>query len=69
MLAGCGGSSGPAPGAHASPTPHARASGEALAERVCGGARQAAAKALGSPLTVRIVNPAAASLQCLLTGH
>jgi hypothetical protein len=61
LLAGCGGSSGPAPGAHAS--------GEALAERVCGGARQAAAKALGSPLTVRIVSPAAASLQCVLTGN
>ena len=69
LLAGCGGSNGPAPGAHASPTPRAHASGEALAERVCGGARQAAAKALGSPLTVRIVSPAAASLQCVLTGH
>src|SRR5712675_1219434 len=61
LLAGCGGSTGP--------TPRARASGEPLAERVCGGARQAAAKALGSPLTVRIVSPAAASLQCVLTGR
>ncbi|HEY3952627.1 MAG TPA: hypothetical protein VGM53_04570 [Streptosporangiaceae bacterium] len=67
LLAGCGGPS--APPAPASPSPSARASGEALAARVCGGARQAAAKALGSPLTARIVSPAAASLQCLLTGH
>ncbi len=66
LLAGCGGSSAPAPRA---PTPRAHASGEALAERVCGGARQAAAKALGSPLTARIVSPAAASLQCVLTGN
>jgi hypothetical protein len=69
LLAGCGGSSAPAPRGHASPTPRAHASGEPLAERVCGGARQAAAKALGSPLTARIVSPAAASLQCVLTGH
>jgi hypothetical protein len=69
LLAGCGGSSGPAPGAHASSTPRAHASGDALAERVCGGARQAAAKVLGSPLTVRIVSPAAAGLQCVLTGN
>lgn len=68
LLAGCGGSSAPAPRAHASPTTRARASGEPLAGRVCGGARQAAAKALGSPLTARIVSPAAASLQCVLTG-
>lgn len=67
LIAGCGGPS--APPSRPSPTPSARASGEALATRVCGGARQAAAKALGSPLTMRIVNPAAASLQCLLTGH
>jgi hypothetical protein len=40
-----------------------------LADRVCGGARQAAATALGSPLTARIVSPAAASLQCVLTGN
>ena len=61
LLAGCGGSSAPAPSAHAS--------GEPLAERVCGGARQAAAKALGSPLSARVVSPAAASLQCVLTGN
>jgi hypothetical protein len=67
LLAGCGGPS--APPAPASPSPSAHASGEALAARVCGGARQAAAKALGSPLTARIVSPAAASLQCALTGH
>ncbi len=66
LLAGCGGPS--APPAHPSPSPSARASGEALAARVCGSARQAAAKALGSPLTARIVSPAAASLQCALTG-
>ena len=61
LLVGCGGSSPPAPRAHASREP--------LAERVCGGVRQAAAKALGSPLTARIVSPAAASLQCVLTGN
>jgi hypothetical protein len=66
LLAGCGGSSASAPRTPASRT---HASGEPLAERVCGGARQAAAKALGSPLSARIVNPAAASLQCVLTGH
>jgi hypothetical protein len=54
LLVGCGGSSAP------------RAS---LAERVCDGARQAAAKALGSPLAARVVSPAAASLQCVLTGR
>ena len=61
LLGGCGGSSATAPRAHASAEP--------LAERVCNGARQAAAKALGSPLSVRIVSPAAASLQCVLTGR
>lgn len=66
LLAGCGGSSTPAPRASAS---RAHASGEPLAERVCGGARQAAAKALGSPLSARIVSPAAASLECVLSGR
>jgi hypothetical protein len=61
LLVGCGGSGAPAPRAHAS--------GEPLAERVCNGARQAAAKALGSPLSARIASPAAASLQCVLTGR
>jgi hypothetical protein len=71
LLAGCGGSSASAPRAHASST-HAsstRASSDALAVRVCGGARQAAAKAFGSPLSERIVSPAAANLVCVLTGH
>ena len=44
------------------------ASGPSFAERVCGGARQAAAQALGSSLSVRIVSPYAASLQCVFTG-
>src|SRR5260370_27333159 len=61
LLAGCGGSSAPAP--------RARASGEPLAERGCNGARQAAATALGSPLSARIVSPAAATLHCVLTGR
>jgi hypothetical protein len=65
LLVGCGGSSSPAPTAH----PSVRASGNALAERVCGGAREAAAKAFGSPLSERIVSPAAADLQCVLTGR
>ena len=77
LLAGCGGSgtsapralasSAPASGAPASRRP--RASSDALAERVCGGARQAAAKAFGSPLSERIVSPAAANLECVLTGR
>jgi hypothetical protein len=61
LFVGCGRSSAPAPRAHAS--------GEPLAERVCDGARQAAATALGSPLSAHIVSPAAASLQCVLTGR
>lgn len=65
LLAGCGASSASAPRARAS---SARASSDALAERVCGGARQAAAKAFGSPLSERIVSPEAASLECVLTG-
>ena len=71
LLAGCGGSGASAPRAHASST-HAsstRASSAALAVRVCGGARQAAAKAFGSPLSERIVSPAAANLVCVLTGQ
>jgi hypothetical protein len=75
LLAGCGGSSTSAPRAHASsaqassvPAASARPSGDALAERVCGGARAAAAKAFGAPLSQRIVSPAAASLECVLTG-
>jgi hypothetical protein len=66
LLVGCGGSSASTPRAHAT---GARASGDALAERVCGGARQAAAKAFGSPLSERIVTPAAAKLECVLTGR
>ena len=81
LLVGCSGSgtsapralasSAPASGAPASSAPasSARASGDALAERVCGGARQAAAKAFGSPLSERIVSPAAANLECVLTGR
>ena len=65
LLVGCGGSSASTPRAHAS---SAHASSDALAERVCGGARQAAAKAFGSPLSERIVSPAAANLECVLTG-
>ena len=81
LLAGCGGSgtsasgatasSAPASGASASgaPSSSAPAASDALAERVCGRARQAAAKAFGSPLADRIVSPAAANLQCVLTGR
>jgi hypothetical protein len=81
LLAGCGGSGTSAPRALASsasasgaPASSASASGarapsDALAERVCGGARQAAAKAFGSPLSDRIVSPAAANLECVLTGR
>jgi hypothetical protein len=66
LLAGCGGSSTSAPRAHAS---SAHASSGALAMRVCGGAREAVAKTLGAPLSERIVSPAAASLECVLTGR
>ena len=71
LLAGCGGSSASAPSADKSSAhpSSAHPSGVALAVRVCGGARQAAAKALGSSLSERIVNPAAANLECLLTGR
>ena len=78
LLAGCGGSSASASApsadkssAHPSSAhpSSAQASGVALAVRVCGGARQAAAKAFGSPLSERIVSPAAADLECLLTGR
>jgi hypothetical protein len=71
LLVGCGGSDSSAPRAAAASThassPHS--SSDALAERVCGGARQAAAKAFGSPLSERIVSPAPADLECLLTGR
>jgi hypothetical protein len=71
LLVGCGGSSASAPSAHASSlhATSAHATSDALAERVCGGARQAAAKAFGSPLSDRIVSPAAANLECVLTGR
>jgi hypothetical protein len=76
LLAGCGASSASAPGARessaresSSHAPSPRASGDALAERVCGGARQAAAQAFGSPLSERIVSPAAANLECVLAGR
>ena len=79
LLAGCGGSgTSRADGAGASHQASPGASGQAspsashgpsLAERVCGGARQAAAKTLGSPLTARIVSPAPADLECVLTGR
>lgn len=71
LLAGCGGSGtsrAGGPGASRQGSPGA-SHGPSLAERVCGGARQAAAKTLGSPLTARIVSPAPAGLQCVLTGR
>jgi len=79
LLAGCGGSATSradgagashqaSPGASGQGSPSA-SHGPSLAERVCGGARQAAAKTLGSPLTARIVSPAPADLQCVLTGR
>ena len=71
LLVGCGGSSASAPRAQTSSvqTSSAQASSGALAARVCGGARQAAAKTFGSPLSERIVSPAAANLECVLTGR
>jgi hypothetical protein len=71
LLAGCGGSGSARAGGQGASRPASPSAshGPSLAERVCGGARQAAARTLGSPLTARIVSPAAASLQCELTGH
>jgi hypothetical protein len=71
ILAGCGGPSASAPSAGESTAraSSARSPSDALAVRLCGGARQAAAKAFGSPLSERIVSPAAADLECLLTGR
>ena len=71
LLAGCGGSSASAPPVDKSSadTSSAHPSSVALAVRVCGGARQAASKAFGSPLSERIVSPAAANLEGLLTGR
>ena len=79
LLAGCGGSATSradsagashqaSPGASGQASPSA-SHGPSLAERVCGGARQAAAKTIGSPLAARIVSPAPAGLQCVLTGR
>lgn len=39
-----------------------------LAEGVCQGARQSAARALGVPLSARVVSPQASDLECLLAG-
>jgi hypothetical protein len=79
LLAGCGGSSASSaggPGAShrgsqgaSRPASPSASRGPSLADRVCGGARQAAAKTLGSPLAAHIVSPAPASLQCVLTGR
>lgn len=79
LLVGCGSAGSSAPPAQsatasaaASPsgTPStAQAASGDFAERVCGGARQAAAKAFGSALSLRIVSPQAADLECVLTGH
>jgi hypothetical protein len=69
-LPGCGGpgSSGPSGATASAARSTPRAAGDALAMRVCDGARQAAAKALGAPLSARIVRPQAADLECVLTG-
>ena len=73
MLVGCGAPSASAPRAHPSSTRASSSSTHApsgaLAERVCGGARQAVAKSFGSQLSERIVSPAAANLECVLTGR
>ncbi|HVT68786.1 MAG TPA: hypothetical protein VHF26_13630 [Trebonia sp.] len=79
LLAGCGGSTASAPrsqaphseasGGQASSGSSARATSDALAVRVCGAARQAAAKAFGSAMSLRIVSPAAVNLECVLTGR
>lgn len=80
-LAGCGlvtACGGPGPGtsqashpppSHPAASQSPAAAGPSLADRLCGGARAAAAKALGSSVSEDIVNPHAASLTCALTGH
>jgi hypothetical protein len=73
LLAGCAaGASLAKPGAGSAAvttSPGAGSPGPGLAERVCGEARQAAAKALGAPLSARVVRPAAADLVCVLAGR
>jgi hypothetical protein len=71
LLAGCGGSGSVRAGGQGASRPASASAshGPSLAERVCGGARQAAARTLGSPLTARIVSPAPAALECVLTGR
>lgn len=69
LLVGCGGSGSPAPHTSGSHASSAHAPGEALATRVCGGARQAAVHALGEPLSANIVRADPASLECVLTGR
>jgi hypothetical protein len=72
LLVGCAASGSSASHTQASTTPTtstAHAVSDTLAERVCGGARQAAAKAFGSSLSERIVSPQAANLECVLTGR
>ena len=66
LLAGCGGSGSSAPRAQAST---AHTSSDAFAQRVCGAARQAAAKAFGSALSERVVSPTVADLKCVLAGR
>jgi hypothetical protein len=70
LLAGCSAPASSEPGGAKSSAakPSAGAAGDTLAIRVCGGARQAAAKAFGAPLSARIVSPGATDLTCLLTG-
>jgi hypothetical protein len=69
LLVGCAASGSSASHTQASVTPTAHPGSDALAERVCGGARQAAAKAFGSSLSERIVSPQPAKLECVLTGR
>lgn len=61
-LAGCGQAAAPPAGSPASPA-------GSPAERVCAGARQAAARALGSPLSARVTSATAYDLRCALTGR
>lgn len=73
VLAGCGvvaacGGPGTSPVSHP-PSTHPAAARPSLADRVCGGAREATAKALGSGVSERVVSPQAASLECALGGH
>jgi hypothetical protein len=67
LLAACGGPG--APPASPASRPPVSISPASLAGRICSAARQAAAKALGSPLNARVTSAASYEWRCALTGR